>query len=206
MNKISAVYKITNTITNDFYIGSSNDVKRRFTEHKKPSTWKRFSNNQLYKDMKNYGIDKFEFEILAEVEPEQLKETEQQFIEKLQPAYNQINAKGLNIEKRKEYQKSDKYKEYEKEYRKTDKYKEYQKEYEKSEKRKEYKKSDKYKESRRKAQNKYNKSDKRKKVSNKYQNQLCCYNGETLTLHALASRFRRRGLSNPTAEAKKYLV
>ena len=35
MNKISAVYKIINTITNDCYVGSSNDVKRRWTQQKK---------------------------------------------------------------------------------------------------------------------------------------------------------------------------
>lgn len=38
-----------------------------------------------------------------------------------------------------------------------------------------------------------------------YQNQLCLYNGETLTLCALSTRFRRRGIDQPTAEAKKYL-
>ena len=32
--KTSAVYKITNTITGDFYIGSSKDVKRRWAVHK----------------------------------------------------------------------------------------------------------------------------------------------------------------------------
>ena len=30
--KICAVYKITNTITGDFYIGSSKDVKKRCEE------------------------------------------------------------------------------------------------------------------------------------------------------------------------------
>ena len=29
MEKICAIYKITNTITGDFYIGSSKDVKQR---------------------------------------------------------------------------------------------------------------------------------------------------------------------------------
>ena len=37
--KISAVYKITNTVTNDFYIGSSKDVKLRWAVHKCHSTW-----------------------------------------------------------------------------------------------------------------------------------------------------------------------
>lgn len=41
MNKVSGVYKITNTVTGDFYIGSSKNVKRRWTEHKCPSNWKK---------------------------------------------------------------------------------------------------------------------------------------------------------------------
>ena len=156
--KICGIYKITNTITGDFYIGSSKNVKKRWTEHKCKSMWKQNPNKQLYQDMQKYGVDKFVFEILAEVEADKLKETEQQFIEKLQPTYNSCNAKGLNVERRKEYKK----------------------EYEKSDKRKEYKKE--------------------------YDNQLCCYNGETLTLHALRDRFRRKGFTNPTTEAKKYLL
>ena len=112
MEKISGIYKITNKITGDFYIGSSKNVKRRWGEHKKPSTWKRYSNNQLYKDMQKYGLDKFEFEIIAEVESEKLKEAEQQFIETLKPAYNSNRANGWNIERykdsQKKYKKSDK--------------------------------------------------------------------------------------------------
>ena len=169
--KISAVYKITNTITGDFYIGSSKDVKRRLAAHKWPSAWNRFPNNPMYIDMQKYGVDKFVFEILEVVEPEELKVTEQQFIETLNPTYNQMNAKGLNIERRKKAQK-------------------------------EYNKSDKGKETR----NKYNKTDKCKKCRKEYNSQLCCYNGETLTLCALSTRFKRQGISNPTQEAKKYLI
>ena len=160
MNKISGIYRITNIITGDFYIGSSKNVKQRWASHKCQSTWKQYPNNPMYLDMQKYGIDKFEFEILTEVEIEHLKKVEQEFIEMLKPTYNQMNAKGWNIERIKEYQK---------EYQKThkDELKEYKKE---------------------------------------YQNQLCCYNGETITLCALSSRFRRQGISHPTAEAKKYLI
>ena len=147
--KTSGVYKITNTVTGDFYIGSSKNVKKRWREHKCQSKWKKCPNNPMYLDMQNYGVDKFEFQIIAEVEADKLKEMEQQFIEKLQPTYNNINAKGLNVERCKESQK-----EYNKEYR----------------------------------------------------NQLCFYNGETLTLNALRMRFLKKGFTNPTAEAKKYLV
>ena len=165
--KISGIYKITNTVTGDFYIGSSKDVKQRWANHKCQSTWKKCPNNPMYIDMQNYGVDKFVFEILAEAEEDSLKETEQRFIELLKPTYNSNRANGWNIERRKEYNK---------EYKKTERYKEYRK------------------------------TDKCKKARKQYDNQLCCYNGETLTLCALRERFRRQGISNPTQEAKKYLL
>ena len=164
--KICGIYKITNTITGDFYIGSSNDVKQRWAQHKCKSTWKNCPNNQMYLDMKKYGLDNFDFKILEEVESESLKETEQQFIETLKPTYNSNRANGWDIER----------------------YKEYQKKYQKK-----YHKSDKCKES-------------HKKACNKYDNQLCCYNGETLTLCALRMRFKRQGVEHPQIEAKKYII
>ena len=162
MSKISAVYKITNKITGDFYIGSSKDIKSRWRNHKKPSAWNKQPNNPMYIDMRKYGVEKFDFEVIEEVEEGSLKEAEQQFIETLKPTYNSIRANGWDIER---------YKEYNKEYMKQ-----------------------------------YNKSDKRKKAQKKYDNQLCNYNGETLTLCALSMRFRKQGIDHPTAEAKKYLI
>lgn len=120
IKKISGVYKITNTATGDFYIGSSKDVKQRWCQHKCLSSWKKYPNNHLYLDMKKYGVDKFEFQILEEVEIDKLKESEQQFIEKMHPTYNSYNAKGLDIERQKEYQR---------EYQKSNKLKEYKKKY-----------------------------------------------------------------------------
>ena len=189
---ISGIYKITNTITGDFYIGSSNNVKRRWAEHKCKSSWKKYPNNPMYLDFQKYGIDNFAFEILAEVEINFLKEKEQEFIETLKPIYNSNNAKGHDVER---------YKQYYKEYQKTDKYKEYHK-------------SNKYQESHRKASNKYQKTDKGKKYQKEYQkkynkeykHQLCFYNGETLTLGALSARFKRQGIDHPVIEAKKYLL
>ena len=160
--KISGIYKITNTITGDCYIGSSKDVKQRWAAHKCTSTWNKCKNNPLYLDMKKYGVDKFEFEVFAEVEPEQLKEVEQQFIETLKPTYNSNRANGWDVER---------YKKYKKEHQKTEKGKE-----------------------------------SHKKAQKKYQNQLCSYNGETITLHALYQRFWSQGIINPMQEAKKYLL
>ena len=41
MKKIIGVYRIINTVTGDFYIGSSKNIKQRWAEHKCDSTWKR---------------------------------------------------------------------------------------------------------------------------------------------------------------------
>ena len=178
--KISGVYKITNTVTGDFYIGSSKNIKSRWAYHKCPSTWKNCPNNPMYLDMQKYGVDSFEFQILEKVEIESLKKMEQQFIETLKPTYNSNNAKGWDAKR---------YNEYQKEYHKSTKYKEYMKEYQKSTKYKEYQQSDKCKE-----------------YYKEYHNQLCSYNGETITLNTLRARFRRAGIENPTKEAKKYLL
>lgn len=149
MNKISAVYKIVNTVTKDCYVGSSKDVMQRWACHKCQSTWKKESNKLLYQDFQKYGLDKFRFQILAPVMPEYLKQVEQELIEMIQPTYNNKNANGLDVERHKESCRN---------------------------------------------------------VNKKYYNQLCSYNGETLTLNALSKQFRRAGMEHPCIEAKKYLL
>lgn len=157
-NIISAVYKITNTETKDSYVGSSNNVYQRWASHRIPSTWKRHPNSPLYKDIQKYGVDKFRFQILAPVTPECLKQVEQELIEILHPTYNNYRADGIDVERLKEYNQSEKRKE------------------------------------------------SLRKARIKYQNQLCSYNGETLTLCALYLRFRKAGLKHSTLKAKKYLI
>ena len=99
MGKISAVYKIVNTVTGEFYIGSSVDVKKRWADHKCPSKWKQSPNSPLYQDMQKYGVDKFRFQILAPVMPEYLKQVEQELIEMLNPTYNDRYSKGWDTER-----------------------------------------------------------------------------------------------------------
>lgn len=98
IEKISGVYKITNNITGDFYIGSSKNVNKRWISHKSKAVWNQCPNKTLYQDMRKYGIDKFRIEILVHVEAEYLKQAEQEFIEMLKPVYNNKNAKGMNAE------------------------------------------------------------------------------------------------------------
>lgn len=171
MEKVSAVYQIKNMVTGNMYIGSSKDVYSRWKSHKKHSMWNKHPNSKLYKDMQEYGLDNFIFAILECVEPEYLRQVEQNFIDMLQPTYNQIRANGFDVERWKAYHKV------------------YQKAYQQSEKNKTYQKV-------------YTHSGKRKA----YRNQLCNYNGETLTLNTLSARFFRAGIEHPVLEAKKYLL
>ena len=99
-NKIAGVYKITNTITGDFYIGSSKDIKLRWSIHKAPYTIKQHSNVKLYKAMAQYGRDNFTIDIIEETD--NLREREQYWIEYLKPVYNDRHADGIDTERRKE--------------------------------------------------------------------------------------------------------
>lgn len=196
--KISGVYKITNTITSDFYIGSSSNIQQRFVNHKKPSTWSRYSNSRMYQDMAQYGLNSFTIEVIEETD--NLREREQYWIEQLKPTYNSNRAKGWDLERYykrcKEYYNNNKDKilATHKEYRENNKEKcqVYNREYIRK-----YRQTENGKENNRKCA---------RKSMKRYNNQLCLYDGKTLTLNALAQRFLKQGIPHPTLEAKKYII
>ena len=99
-NKIAGVYKITNIITGEFYIGSSQNIESRWTDHKSPSVHKLRPNSKLYKAMIQYGLDNFTIEVIEETD--NLKDREQYWIKQLKPSYNNYRAKGRNTERYKE--------------------------------------------------------------------------------------------------------
>lgn len=81
------IYKITNLITKQIYIGQTRDFKRRVAEYKCP---KRSHNPKLNDDFAKYGIENFSFDLIEECEEKDLKERELFYIRKLQPYYNEI--------------------------------------------------------------------------------------------------------------------
>ena len=107
--KLSGVYKITNNITGDFYIGSSKDIKKRWAVHKCVSVWKLRPGMKLYQAFIKYGLNNFTFEIIEETDS--LKEREQYYIAQLKPSYNSNRAKGQYKDSIRQY-----YKEYHKEH------------------------------------------------------------------------------------------
>lgn len=88
------IYKITNTINQKSYIGQSNFIERRFTQHKSPCEQERFSNKPLYQAFKKYGIENFTFEVIEECSVEDLDKREQYWIR----YYNSlVHQNGYNI-------------------------------------------------------------------------------------------------------------
>lgn len=94
---LSGVYKITNSINNKFYIGSSFDINKRKKEH----IYK--LNNDLHhcKYLQNawnkYGEDNFNFEVLAKCPVEYLIKLENYFIKQLKPQYNTSPVAGSTL-------------------------------------------------------------------------------------------------------------
>ena len=76
------IYKITEKENpNNFYVGKSNDIQRRFKEHQ-TKTYEQ-SRIPFDKEIKEKGKDAFTYEILEECKIEQLSEREAYWVEKL---------------------------------------------------------------------------------------------------------------------------
>jgi group I intron endonuclease len=83
------IYKITNNITKDFYIGkTSNNIETRFYHHKYNSQ-KRKSQTYLHRAMRKYGIDCFSILRIDEANTlQELNQKEIYWINSLSPQYN----------------------------------------------------------------------------------------------------------------------
>lgn len=80
------IYKITNIITEDTYIGKTQkSVEERFQRHVRNS---KNGNTYLYKAFRKYGKDSFIVETLEEVDSHQVDEREKFHIANLSPSYN----------------------------------------------------------------------------------------------------------------------
>lgn len=63
MKDIHYIYKISNTVNNTVYIGQTADLDNRWKQHLK-NTYDTTKVNSLYMDMKEFGVDKFNIEII----------------------------------------------------------------------------------------------------------------------------------------------
>jgi hypothetical protein len=86
MPKQCGVYKISCELTEDTYIGCSNNIRGRMYKHKKASG--RGKQQNLYKLIQEYGWESFDVEVLELCDREVLFERETYWINKLQPNLN----------------------------------------------------------------------------------------------------------------------
>lgn len=91
--KTCGVYKITNTITDEFYVGSSVEIQDRWNAHKwcakryvdDGGKWRR---SHFYRAMQKFGTENFTLEVIEECPFDILREREQYYLDTLRPAYN----------------------------------------------------------------------------------------------------------------------
>ena len=84
----TGVYRITNTITGHFYIGSAVNIDARWARHRSDLNTKTHHNPHLTRAWHRYGSDVFRFSIELECDESQLAISEQYLIDLLRPEYN----------------------------------------------------------------------------------------------------------------------
>lgn len=93
------VYKITNLLNNDCYIGSSKDIAYRWKKHL--STYNRKGkqyNYHLYRALRKYGVENFEFKVIELCSEEERITLEQKYYDLYKPRYNEIQPKENPME------------------------------------------------------------------------------------------------------------
>lgn len=88
---MEGIYLIENKKNNKKYVGKSKNIKRRIKEH---INWsnnpnRKEYNYELYSEMREYGVESFEFSILELTD--NLTERESYYYEILNPEYNKLH-------------------------------------------------------------------------------------------------------------------
>ena len=87
----TGIYQIINLVNGNSYIGQSNQIEKRWSNHRIAATNinDKGYDYPLYRAFRKYGIENFKFQILEECTLEELSFKEQFWINKLSPEYNQ---------------------------------------------------------------------------------------------------------------------
>lgn len=84
---MAMIYRITNVVTGDFYIGKTkNTVEKRWCMHKRNAG--RGIETHFYRSIRKYGVENFKVDILEDCDSICDNEKEKYWIKKLKPQYN----------------------------------------------------------------------------------------------------------------------
>ena len=93
----SGIYKWTNKLTNDIYIGQSRDLSKRFIHYFNLSYLKSKETLVISRALIKYGYSNFSLEILEYCDIVNLTEREQYYLDKLNPRYNTLKIAGSSL-------------------------------------------------------------------------------------------------------------
>jgi group I intron endonuclease len=93
----SGVYLITNLVNNKYYVGSSCNLNRRITEHKRKLLQNKHENPVLQASVNKYGLVNFVFSVLLYCSKFDLLLYEQRIIDKYKPEYNICQIAGNTL-------------------------------------------------------------------------------------------------------------
>lgn len=95
MSKNMGIYRIVNIVNGKFYLGSSNDLRKRKREHIWALRKEAHINDYLQKAFNKYGEKNFKFEVLEYVANEEdLRKVEQKYLDLFKPYIRSI---GYNL-------------------------------------------------------------------------------------------------------------
>lgn len=95
--KGGVVYKITNEVDGKFYIGSTNNLIKRYYTHIHDIRSGKNTCVKLIRAVSKYGEENFKFEIVCECPTNEVLKTEQEYIDSLKPHYNVAKIAGSNL-------------------------------------------------------------------------------------------------------------
>ena len=95
---VCGIYKITDQLTGETYVGQSKNIQKRWIDHVKcgVGAMPASNANQLYAGMKRDGAWNFSFELLEACQPEELDQKERQFIDLYSSDIVGLNSKRGN--------------------------------------------------------------------------------------------------------------
>lgn len=94
---VSGIYKITNLITGKFYVGSSQNINRRWGKHLQKLNTNTHPNIHLQRSFNVHGEYNFELSVLEYCCLDDLIPREQHYIDELKPHYNIARVAGSSV-------------------------------------------------------------------------------------------------------------
>lgn len=94
LKNLSGIYKITNIVTNDVYVGSAKNLYRRYRYHFYSLSINKHINKILQNSYNKYGKENFIFEVIIFCSLENLIKEEQFYIDTLNSTFNICKTAG----------------------------------------------------------------------------------------------------------------